>query len=138
MGKQLTIKEAKLVKGIVAGKTKRQAAIDAGYSPNTASEIAYETLNKPQLQALLHKELEKQGITLETVVKPVADGLKAEKVSIVGNGDSAMAEITPDHNVRLKSSQIASKWMGLDTQPETPVGAQFIQIINEKGSKYNV
>lgn len=137
--KKLTIKEAKLVKAKVQGKTMAQAAKEAGYMPNASDETrrreAYNITQKPHVKAQLQKELAKQGITLEAIVKPIADGLKAEKVSIVGNGDQAMAEITPDHNVRIKSSQIASKWMGVDTVTDSP-NTTFVQVIKEQTNKY--
>ena len=112
MAKQLTVKEAKLVKGIAEGKKKYKAAVDAGYSPNSAGVIASETLRKPNIQEALQAELARQGITLEKIIKPIKDGLEAEKVHIVGNGDQAMAEITPDHSIRLKSSQMAQTLLG--------------------------
>lgn len=139
MGKKLTVKETKLVKGVAQGKTRRQAAKDAGYSgtDETVSVVASQTLNKPNVKEQLHKELEKQGITVEAIVKPIADGLKAEKVSVVGNGDQAMAEITPDHNIRIKSSQIASKWMGIDQVNEGTTIQNFGQMIVDQKGKYD-
>ena len=39
--------------------------------------------------------------------------ISSEKVAIVGNGDQAMAEITPDHSTRLSAVKIANNLMGL-------------------------
>lgn len=123
-----TVKQAKFIKGVVEGKTKRQAAKDAGYSgsPETLSVTASEVLKKPNVQAALHEEMARQGISIDAVVKPVADGLKAKK------------EITntPDHTTRLAAVKIAAKWMGLEQQGETNTTYNFTQIINEKASKY--
>lgn len=94
----ITIKEAKLVKGIAEGKT-RQAAALAAYDttdPATASAIASETLKKPNVQEALHMELERQGITLEKIVKPVANALNSEEVELQLKGhDRAMKIIAP-------------------------------------------
>lgn len=126
MAKQLTVKEAKLVKGVVQGKPKYKAAVEAGYSEKSARSIATETLKKPNIQEALQAELAKQGITLEKIIKPIKDGLEAEKVSIVGNGDEAMAEITPDHSIRLKASDMAQKLMGVKANQENPGGNTYI------------
>lgn len=142
MAKTLTVKEAKLVKAKAKGKTVLESANIAEYLPNATDETrrveAHKTLQKPHIKEALQQELAKQGITIEAVVKPIADGLVAEKVSIVGNGDQAMAEITPDHNVRIKSSQIASKWLGLEQNTEPQGGNTYVQIIQEQKNKYGI
>lgn len=141
MTRKLTIKEAKLVKAKVEGKTHAEAYEQAGYSlgknnPDKVARVnASRVLAKPSVQEAFRAELKRQGITIEAVVKPIADGLKAEKVSIVGNGDQAMAEVTPDHTIRLKSSQMAQTLMGANKNSET-VGGTFIQINNDMRSKY--
>lgn len=138
--KGLTVKETKLVKAKASGMTHKQAWSKAGYSSNSSgATIVSNTdkiLKKPSVQEALQKELKKQGINIESVVKPIAEGLRAEKVSIVGNGDSAMAEITPDHNVRIKSSQIASKWLGLENQENTGNTFNFINNASFNSEKY--
>ena len=138
--KKLTIKEARLVKAKAKGKTHKEAYKEAGYSLDSSEKAMVantdKTLKKPHVKAALERELKRQGITVEAIVRPVADGLKAEKVTIVGNGDQAMAEVTPDHNIRLRSTQIASKWMGLDQEVVNPGAAQFVQVIQEQNNKY--
>ena len=139
MAKPLTVKEAKLVKGIVQGKPKYIAATEAGYSPKSARSIATETLKKPNIQEALQAELARQGITLEKIVKPIKDGLEAEKVHIVGSGDQAMAEITPDHATRLKSSQMAQTILGANKNNDGGnIQNQFIQINNNLKDKYGI
>ena len=137
--KSLTVKETKLIKATVAGKKQKEAGLYA--DPNRGSETARvwanETLRKPTVQEALQKELNRQGITLAKVVKPIKDGLEAEKVAIVGNGDSAMAEITPDHAIRLKASSMAQQLMGLNKAQSDQTTYNFTQVINTKNDKYN-
>lgn len=134
----LSPREAKLVKGVASGMGKREAGIEAGYGgqPKTVSVTVSQALQKPHVREALQQEMERQGITLEKIVKPIKDGLEAEKVSIVGNGEEAMAEITPDHNIRLKSSQMAQKLIGVDIGEPNGNTYNFTQIINEKADKY--
>lgn len=134
--KKLTVKEQKLIKGIVEGKPKYRAAIDAGYSPKTAPTIASQTLKKVNVQEALDIALRKHNITPDRTIQRVSEALDAEKVTIVGNGEQAMAEVTPDHGTRLSAVKIANTLMGLGQKQETTT-QNFVQIINEKGSKYN-
>ena len=140
MAKQLTVKEAKLVKAKVQGKTHKEAYAEAGYATTTDNGVAVNTnkiLNKPHVQEALQAEMAKQGITLEAIIKPIKDGLEAEKVHIVGNGDQAMAEITPDHSIRLKSSQMAQTLLGANKSSDGgTTNNTFIQINNQQRDKY--
>lgn len=131
--RELTVKEAKLVKGVAQGKPKYKAAIDAGYSPKSAPAVASETLKKPNVQAALQEEMAKQGITLAKIVRPITDALEAERVHIVGSGDQAMAEVVPDHSIRLKASSMAQSLIGVKAQEGGTTNYNFINIA--KGDK---
>lgn len=139
--KSLTVKEAKLVKAKAQGMTNAKAYVVAGYSstrPDVAEANARKVLGKPSVQNALHAELARQGITLEKIIKPIKDGLEAERVAIVGNGDQAMAEVTPDHSIRLKSSAMAQKLMGLDNASEGGVNIHFHQHQADQKAKYDL
>lgn len=137
---KLTIKQAKFVKAKSEGKTGVQAAMEAYDTTNysTANAIAVENLQKPSIQEAVQHEMARQGIDLESIVKPIADGLVAEKVSIVGNGEAAMAEITPDHSIRLKSSAMAQQLIGLNKGSEGGVNVHFHQHQAEQKAKYDL
>lgn len=137
MKKKLTLKQAKFVTEVAKGKSGTQAAL-AAYdttSVDVAKNIASETLRKPNVQEALAIAFEKHGITLDRAVKPIADGLEAEKVHIVGNGEQAMAEVVPDHGIRLKASGMALRLMGADSEP-TGNTYNFVQVIEEQKDKY--
>lgn len=136
---KLTIKEAKLVKATIEGKNQTEAglAADPNRKPETARVWANETLQKPTVQEAIQIAMAQQGITPEKIVKPIAEGLEAEKVHIVGNGDQAMAEVVPDHGTRIKSAQIAAQWMGMSSK-EGGTTNNFIQIINGQRNQYDL
>jgi len=139
--KSLTVKEAKLVKAKAQGMTLADAYEVAGYAKTNRSSAAVnanKVLKKESVQEALHRELSKQGITLEKIIKPIKDGLEAERVAIVGNGDQAMAEVTPDHSIRLKSSAMAQKLMGLDNAGEGGVNIHFHQHQADQKAKYDL
>lgn len=106
---KLTVKQAKLVKGIVEGKSQQQAAVEAGYgnTPESAAVIATETLKNVNVQEALQVALAEQGITLEKIVKPIADGLEAYKTGF--NKDGEYMDFGPDHSTRLKASSMAQQ-----------------------------
>lgn len=138
--KPLTPKEIKLVKGIAEGKTRQQAALDAydASSPETASSIATNTLKKVNVQEALAEAFARHGITIDAATKPIADGLTAEKVHIVGNGDQAMADVVPDHGTRLKAAGMAFNLMGLGKQGDGSTINNFVIIANDQREKYGI
>lgn len=130
----LTVREAKLIMGVAAGKTKRQAAKDAGYtgSDEVVSVTASQVLNKPNVKEAMQTALEQAGVTIEGIAEVVADGMKANRVFIIGDGDQAMADIQPDHNIRLRAGAMAAKFLGLDDS-EKPNGPSTI-IFNQNNT----
>lgn len=137
--RSLTVKEQKLVQGVAMGKSQTQAAIDAGYSPKTAAVIASENLKKPNLQEALQAALIKHGITPDRTIQRVSEALDAEKVAIVGNGEQAMAEITPDHTTRLQAVKIANNLMGLGQKQEgNTVNINFNQVIDKDREEFGI
>lgn len=142
--KPITVREAKLVKGVVQGKTKRQAAIDAGYtgSPETVSVRASNVLKKDNVQEALQKALEKHDLTPDRIMAVVSDGMNATKVNIVrdpmGGEDSAFAEETPDHSIRLKAASMAAQFSGLNKQDQIPPAVHFHNHQSEQREKYDL
>ena len=135
---KLTVKEAKLVKGIAQGKTKQAAALAAGYgrSPEAASSTASDILKKPKVQEALAIALAKHGIDIDSAIAPIGKALSATKVQITGQGDQAFAEIVEDIDLQLKGSDRALKLMNIG-QDVTP-NNMFIQVINQQRDKYGL
>jgi len=134
----ITVKSAKLVKGIAEGKTKQQAALDAGYgtNPESASAIATETLKNPKVQEALQEELARQGITMYDIVAPVTKALKAKKIIFHGkdSGEAFVGEVE-DVELQLKGHDRAMKIIGASAKE----GGDNIYIFNKGdlvGSKY--
>lgn len=84
-----TLKQTKLIKGIISGKTKTQAALDAGYGKgkNAASAAvqANGELKNPKVQAAFELALEEAGLSLPVLAQEVKRGLARGKM---GNHDS--------------------------------------------------
>lgn len=137
---KLTVKQAKFVKGVVEGKPKYKAAMDAYNVKNadTAGQIANENLKKTSVQQALHIALEKHGLTPDSVVTVVADGMKAEKVVIIGKDEDAFADVTPDHSVRLKAAGMAATFMGIDKANTPTVNINFNQAAQRDSDEFGL
>ena len=133
---KLTVKQAKFVKAKAEGKTGTEAAMIAYdvVDPKTAAVISSENLNKPNIQQAVQESMVRQGIDIDSVVKPIADGLIANKIHLYGDE----VDYTPDHSVRLKASGMALDLMGVKRQSDTNVTINFNQHMTEQKDKYGL
>lgn len=137
--KPLTLKQAKFVKAKAEGKTNRRAAQDAtGASESVAAVQANRMLKNVNVQEALQAEFVKQGITLEAIVRPIADGLTATKMVVMGkDSDDSFVDITPDHSIRLKASGMAAQFMGIGKQAND-ITVNFISQAAEQRTVYDL
>ena len=97
-----SIKERKLVQGVLEGKSVRQAAKDAAYAKSTADVKSYGILRCPRVQSFLTEALERAGITPETLAKPVVEALQA-RVRVTNHQRGTITETDlPDHQTRMQ------------------------------------
>lgn len=122
MTKKLTVKQAKLVKAKAEGKTHAEAYREA-YSPTasyaTAVSNTDKLLKKEHITNALRTELERQGVTLEQVVRPVTNALNNENIE-----------------VQLKGHDRAMKILGANQSDGTNVNINFNQIAQEQRERY--
>jgi len=88
-----------------------QAAKDAGYTKSTAEKKSYAIFQRPLVRSALTNALERVGVTLEHIVQPIADALKATK-SYVNKGGLMVESLVPDHKIRLEASRDAVALLG--------------------------
>ena len=84
MKEQITPQKRKYIKERLSGKSKRQAALDAGYTAYTAHN-AY-TIETPAVKAMLQAAMRRAGITDDLLAKRMRDGLDATEPRSVRNG----------------------------------------------------
>lgn len=119
----LSQREKKLVAGLAQGLNKREAAVRAGYAATTAAKKVTSILRRPLIATALTKALEREGVTLGRVVKPIVDALKANVVTTFQG--RAFESDVPDHRTRLEASELAiSLHGGLPKQVELPPAPQ--------------
>ena len=113
----LSAKETKLVQKIAAGKSKRQAGLEAGYSPKTVSGIVSHKIKESKIQTAIQKALNKAGATDAYLTKKNFELLNATKtVSCVSGKDAGSGTVdfvdVPDYQVQLGALEKAYKVKG--------------------------
>ena len=117
-----TVKQAKIIPKIIknGGTITGDELIEAGYSKATAHNPKL-VLKSKSIQAQLQKALRKHKITIDRAIKPISDGLIAQRTVVVGKGDNAFEVEQIDHGTRLKASAMSLKLLGVDKPPEQPI-----------------
>ena len=101
----MTAKQRKYLKGVVEGKTKKQAALDAGYAESTAITASQNIEPFGGLKSQIDIAFEEKGLSLGDLIDSLKEGLDAKQPSPHWYDKNWM----PDHNIRLKFLIIALK-----------------------------
>src|SRR2546429_9776606 len=72
-----TVKQRRYVAGRIAGKSKKQSAIDAGFAASTAANAKQKIDDKPGVQTLFAELLEHAGVTNPLLAQRIFEGLHA-------------------------------------------------------------
>jgi len=119
--KRLTPKQTKIVKAKVDATLKdipqRQFApkLYPNAEPRSAEVLVSRELQKVDVQKALHEALEKHGLSPDSVINVVADGMKAKKPAYIDKNNNAH-EGAVDHSIRLKAAGMAANFMGIGKQ----------------------
>lgn len=105
-------RERRFVKGVVAGKSLTQAAKNAGYATSTAEKKSYAILQRPLVRSELTKALERAGVTLEHIVRPLSEALTAMRSYVDPKSGLLVETSVPDHKIRLEASRNAVALFG--------------------------
>lgn len=115
--KKSEIRRKKLIRGIVAGKTQLQAAIDAGYAKKQAGSQASQILKKPQVKSQLYAALDRAGLSDSTLAKKILEWINAQKtVSAIAGTDAGAGTVdfvdVPDYTTQVKAGEMICKMRG--------------------------
>lgn len=137
----ITPKQAKIVKRKVQAvlNDEPQRKIARELYPNAtqgSAEVSVSReLKKANVKEALEIALAKHGITPDSIVGVVAEGMKANRVVQV-EGDFYETEVA-DHSIRLKASGMAANFMGLGKQ-EGSININFNAYAQEQREKYQI
>lgn len=135
---KLTMKQAKFVKGVAAGKPGYKAALDAydTESLEVANAIAVENLQKPSVKEAIDIEMAKQGLTMDKIIEPVTLALNATIRERRSDGSVEDTE-APDIELRLKGHDRAVKLMSFGMKKDDGATINnFGQMIVQQKERY--
>jgi len=111
---QCNPREKKAIQGLLAGKSKKDALISAGYSKSIAETKPSKIFGKGRVQQTIQEILINEGVTEEKLAQTLAEGLDAKKVisaMVIAPGGEGMKDANsmtkdfievPDHDARHK------------------------------------
>jgi hypothetical protein len=120
IGRSLTLRQAVYVHGVVGGKTKKRAALDAGYSLSTA-ENASAKIETPHVREVLQDTIWRL-ISPELIAQRLREGLDAKKTIFLRIRGKVHERRVIDYAERLKYIVLAAKYAGyyVEGQPVIP------------------
>ena len=129
-GQECKSRRERYVEGLMDGKTRRRAALDAGFPVNQA-EDAKNRIEGPITQALILRALMDTGVTLKLLAKKMEEGLKATRAQSVsgGQGKPSTLEYVADFETRLKYLQHVCKIMGIREAEEQQAPEMRVSIV---------
>jgi hypothetical protein len=92
---------------VAAGKSRIQAAKDAGYATSTAEKKSYTFLQRPLVKSALTEAMVRIGMTHEMMVQPLKDALTATRSYVDPKSGLLVETQVPDHKMRLEASRDA-------------------------------
>lgn len=115
---------------MVAGKTKRKAAKDAGYTASMGDKAKAKIEKKPAVQALFLKLLDEAGATDKLLARRMSEGLSA--TAVVRETAVAKREVLVDFKERREMSQLIGKIRGLIVDKvELDAGPTLAELLEE-------
>lgn len=132
MEKKLTLKQERFVQEYLIDLNATRAAIRAGYSENTAGEIGYENLKKPQIKEALQGAMDDRAKKLELSQEWVLQRLKnisdrcvqAEPVMVYDREAKEMVETGEyrfDSAGANKATELIGKHLGMFKEEQNNV-----------------
>lgn len=73
-------KRKRFIRAILSGRSQKEAAIAAGYSPLSATSSGTQVMKNPEIREEIRKALEKQGLNLTYSFQELKRGLKDGKM----------------------------------------------------------
>jgi phage terminase small subunit len=124
----LSPRKAQFVKGVVAGKSARQAALDAGYSQSVANDPGRKLFNQSDIQSVLGEHIRKI-IPAERIAQRMSEGLDAmETVFAKFEGRISDKTEVVSWSERRQYAELAAK-MGGYMPKDTPDLVVPIQVV---------
>mgnify|MGYP001570175297 CR=1 FL=1 len=127
---QLTVRQRKIVEGVIAGKSGRQIGreLSPHQAPSTSSPVISKEIRKPLVAKAINDALDKAGATITKSARVIAEAHDAKD-------DNEQ----PDHKVRLSAAELNGRFRKLlsnkhdDEGPLVQVGFFVLKGEAERG-----
>jgi hypothetical protein len=86
-----SLREEKLIEGVLQGKSKRRAALDAGYSENTANVKVYAMLEKDRIQARIAERIKESQINTNEIIGTLVSHMRGD-IADICPGDALLEQ----------------------------------------------
>lgn len=95
-------------------------------------------IRKPNVALAIQRELDAAGATESKIARVISDAMDAETPEklIIKGDTTTVIESSPDHNIRLKGADMASKLRDLYPKDNAPVGGN-VMILVQQLSQYS-
>lgn len=116
----MTVRERKFAKGLLEGKTQRQASMDAAppgtLTPSGADSYADRTLKDERFRETFEQLLDRKGLSEERIAEVHAENLQATKVVATATKEGQITDIIerPDYATRQRAVQAGWSIHGRD------------------------
>ncbi len=105
-------KYAKVAEGLASGLDQSESVRQAGYAESTVRKKAYQIVQRPLVQSALTDALERQGLTMEKLMKVYLDALEANHVVKSSERLEAVETDVPDVRMRVDAANHVAQFYG--------------------------
>ncbi len=116
-------RERRFAQGVARGKTKVQAARDAGYTESTALKKSFALIDRPRIRSFLTDALEQAGLTPDHIVQAAIEALNANHILKSMEDRKVYESDVPDHDARMRAmDRLVDLYGGTprDVDPKVP------------------
>ena len=96
-------RERRFAQGVARGKTKVQAARDAGYTESTALKKSFALIDRPRIRSFLTDALEQAGLAPDHIVQAAIEALNANHILKSMEDRKVYESDVPDHDARMRA-----------------------------------
>ena len=105
-------KYTKVAQGLAQGLDQSEAVRGAGYAESTVRKKAYQIVQRPLVQSALTDALERQGLTMEKLMKVYLEALEANHVVKSSERLEAVETEVPDVRMRVDAANHVAQFYG--------------------------
>lgn len=119
------MREERFVQGLLEGRTQKDAAIYAGYSPASAEKRASEKMGSVSFRDKLREYALAQGIGVEYALGKLHNLMEARAVALGGKDKDQVIEMGQDGTTQVKATDLYLKMMGAYPDPRLELNANI-------------